>query len=112
MALPTAVQLLKGSAGLVVASTLKRAPGLLVNENWNKPFVSIIGLAMVGAGGVGAVMSMRLLRLGMPLTKTVAKTQPGGKPLTGAEVKNTAEQLLEVRTTVRSLSMLRSDTIG
>ena len=57
-------------------------------------------------------MLTRLLRLGIPLTKTVAKAQPGGMPLTGVEVKKTAEKLLEVTATVRSFSMLRNDTIG
>jgi hypothetical protein len=90
-ALPISVQLFKGNAGLVEASTLKRAPGVLVNENWKEPFVSITKFAMVGAARAGVVTLIMRLRLGMPLTNMVAKAQPGGRSLTGAEVKKIAE---------------------
>ena len=112
MVLPMMVQLLGGATGSMVASTRNEVPWILEKENWNEPFGSIVGLASVGAAGVAAATLIMLLRLGMPLTKTVAKAQPGGRPVTGEEVKELAEQLLEARTTVRSLSMLRSCTIG
>ena len=78
-ALPISVQLFKGNAGLVEASTLKRAPGVLVNENWKEPFVSITKFAMVGAARAGVVILIMRLRLGMPLTNMVARAWPIGK---------------------------------
>ena len=112
VAVPITGQLLAGSFGTVEAITLKGVPGVLVKENWNDPFGSIFNSARIGAAGAGEVTLIILLRLGMPLTKTVAKAQPGGNPVTGAEVKLVVEQLLDVSVTVHPFSMLRSCTTG
>jgi hypothetical protein len=47
----------------------------------------------VGVGvGVGLTTSTYLASLGMPLVKTVTKAGPGGKLLTGIEVKAVSDQ--------------------
>src|ERR1035441_1747152 len=84
---PSAVQLLNGSAGLVVASTANSAPTLLVKQNWHAPLVSLLASVRVVAVGTGTLILSTLPVLGMPLTNTVASAYPGGKPHTGAEVK-------------------------
>jgi len=108
LGLPITDQLFKGNAGFVVARTLKGVPGELVNTNWQSPLASILVSISLNIEGIDALMRRILLMLGMPLTITVTKAQPGASPWTGAEVKEVAEQLLEVRTTVRSLPKLHS----
>jgi hypothetical protein len=46
------------------------------------------------SGGVFIKLKM-LDGLGMPLTNTVTSVQPGGKPLTAAEVYAVADQLVD-----------------
>ena len=108
VALPITGQWFKGCVGFAVASTLKREPGVLVKENSKNPLASILVLLNVIAGAAEAITLIMLLRLGMPLTNTVAKAQPGGKRVTGPDVKVLAEQLLDVSMMVQPLSMLRS----
>ena len=112
VALPITGQLLTGRSGANAASTLKCVPGVLAKESWNAPLVSMVMSEILGGVGAEEVTLIILLRLGMPLTKTVAIAQPGGKPVMGAEVNVVAEKLLEVSVTVHPLSRLRSWTIG
>ncbi len=70
---PDKAQLVIGNAGLVVANVAKRAPGLLVKLNWNRPFVANRGLLRIVGVGRATFMLTRLPLLAAPLTKTVTK---------------------------------------
>ena len=64
-------------------------------------------------GGIATASMRRMLDvLGMPLTNTVASVQPGGKPLTGAEVNEFVDQFVDSRNKVCPLSRLRNCTSG
>ena len=49
---------------------------------------------------------------GMPLTNIVTSIQPGGKPVTGAEVYEFVDQFVDNKNKVCPLSMLRNCTTG
>ena len=70
----------------------------------------------VGVGvGVGATTSTYLASLGMPSVKTVTKAGPGGKLLTGVELKAVSDQPAVGSTGRKAtwlLSMSRSCTTG
>ena len=70
----------------------------------------------VGVGvGLGLTTSTYLASLGMPLVKTVTKAGPGGKLLTGVEVKAVSDQPAIGSTGRKAtwlLSMSRSWTNG
>ena len=107
---PLSIQLVKGSARFVVASTPNNAPTLLVKANWNEPFGSILAPVKVGTVGTGTLILTTLLALGMPLTKTVASAWPGWKLFTAVDANEFVDQFREDRKTVCPLSMLRNCT--
>ena len=106
------IQLLKGNDAFVAASTPKTAPTLFVKANWNDPLVPLVAPVSVVAAGIGTLMLTMLLVLGMPLTNTVAIAKPGGKLLTGVDVKEFVDQLVQSRNEVCALSRLRNWTSG
>ena len=74
-----------------------------------------VGVGVGVGGGVGLVTTRNFESLGMPLVKTVTKAGPGGKSLTGIEVKAVSDQPATGSTGRKAtwlLSMLRSWTTG
>ena len=69
-------------------------------------------MVSVTGTGMGTVIFTIALVPGMPLTKTVARANPGGKLVIGAVVSEVGDQLVTDRNAVRPLSMLRSWTSG
>src|SRR5438309_1441434 len=58
--------------------------------------VSLRCWRVAGIRAVARVLSRRLELLGIPLTKTVASVHPAGKPNTGADVKEVADQAVSL----------------
>jgi hypothetical protein len=78
--------------------------------------VNVAVAVAVGVGvGVGLTTSTYLASLGIPLVKTVTKAGPGGKLLTGVEVKAVSDQPAVGSTGRKAtwlLSMSRNWTTG
>ena len=109
---PRAVQLLVGSERFVVASAPKTAPTLLVKLKWNEPSPSFLVSVNNGSVGTGTLTLTKLLVLWMPLTKTVASAQPGGKFQTGTELNEVAVQSVHESNRLRPLSRLSKFSTG
>ena len=74
-----------------------------------------VGVGLGVGGGVEVVTTRYFESLGMPLVKTVTNAGPGGKLLTGIEVKVASDQPATGSTGRKAtwlLSMLRSWTTG
>jgi hypothetical protein len=78
--------------------------------------VNVAVAVAVGVGvGVGLTTSTYLASLGIPLVKTVTKAGPGGRSLTGVEVKAVSDQPAVGSTGRKAtwlLSMARNWTTG
>ncbi len=84
--------MLKGSAGLSVARTVNRAPGVSVKVNWIEPLGDLTGTVRTVAAGTGTLMLKIVEALGIPFTNTVASAHPGGRSLSALEINASADQ--------------------